>query len=201
MTDMFEYENRYSGKFVAGVDEAGRGPLCGPVVCAAVVMPMDNIIEGINDSKKLSPKKREELFAKIIAVAVDYEIAEIDHNKIDEINILNATKLGMKQAVLGLRIKPDVVFSDFVKIDIETPQLNLVHGDSLSYSIAAASIVAKVWRDRLMIEYSKKYHNYGFEKHKGYGTKLHIENLKEFGACEIHRKTFIKKFIATDDKL
>ncbi|MDR0850246.1 MAG: ribonuclease HII [Christensenellaceae bacterium] len=193
--DMFEYENKYKGKIIAGVDEAGRGPLCGPVVCAAVIMPMDNIIEGVDDSKKLSSKKREELFEKILAIAMDYNITEIAHTKIDEINILNATKLGMKEAVLGLKTKLDIVLTDFVHIDIQIPQQNIVHGDSLSYTIAAASILAKVYRDRLMTEHAKKYPNYGFEKHKGYGTKQHIESLKRHGPCEIHRKTFIKKFV------
>ena len=201
MVNMFRYEDEYAGRLVAGVDEAGRGPLAGPVVAAAVIMPRDNIIEGINDSKKLSPKKREELFEKITQTALAYNITEVGHAEIDEKNILNATKLAMKQACMKLTIKPDVVLTDFVHIDIDVPQVNITHGDSLSYNIAAASILAKVYRDRLMIQYAKKYPNYGFEKHKGYGTSEHIANLKKYGACGIHRKTFLKNFLKVDSKL
>ena len=159
------------------------------------------IIEGINDSKKLSPKKREELFDKITQTAIDYKIVEVGHSEIDERNILNATKLAMKQACMKLTRKPNVVLTDFVHIDIDVPQVNITHGDSLSYNIAAASIVAKVYRDRLMIQYAKKYPNYGFEKHKGYGTSEHIANLKKYGACGIHRKTFLKTFLKVDSRL
>lgn len=194
---MLDYEKKYIGKLVAGVDEAGRGPLAGPVVCACAVMPMDEdkIIEGVNDSKKLSAKKREELFEKIVSSAISFSIVEIDEKTIDKINILQATKLGMKKAVEGLNVTPDIVLIDAVKIDTNLPQENIIKGDALSYNIASASILAKVYRDRLMVELDKKYPEYGFEKHKGYGTKQHIEALKRYGKCTIHRETFIKKFV------
>ena len=195
---MFDYENKYKSQgYVAGIDEAGRGPLAGPVVCACVIMPLeeDKIIPGINDSKKLSPKKREELFEKIKNTAISYSIVEIDEKVIDSINILNATKLGMKKALETLDIMPNTVFIDAVKIDTRIPQVNIIKGDALSYNIASASILAKVYRDRLMLELAKKYPNYHFEKHKGYGTKEHIELLKKYGKCEIHRDTFIKNFV------
>ena len=195
---MFEYENKYKNLgMVAGIDEAGRGPLAGPVVCACVVMPLDEdkIIEGINDSKKLSAKKRADLYEKIINTAIDYCIVPIDEKTIDEINILNATKLGMEKALNGLKKQPYVVLVDAVKINTTTMQENIIKGDAKSYNIAAASILAKEFRDRLMIDLAKKYPNYCFEKHKGYGTKDHIEALKKFGKCEIHRDSFIKNFV------
>lgn len=194
---MLDYERKYAGKIIAGIDEAGRGPLAGPVVCACVIMPFehDKIIDGINDSKKLSEKKREELYEKIIENALSYSIIEIDEKTIDKINILNATKLGMKKALENLSIKPDIVLIDAVKIDATLTQDNIIHGDALSYNIAAASILAKVHRDRLMKKLSEKYPEYNFAKHKGYGTKEHIEALKKYGKCEIHRETFIKNFI------
>lgn len=193
---MLDYEKRFTGELLAGIDEAGRGPLAGPVVCACVIMPLDEdkIIDGINDSKKLSAKKREELFEKIISTALDYKIIEVDEGTIDEINILNATKLGMKNALEGLKIKPDRVLIDAVKIYTEIVQENIIKGDTLSYNIASASILAKVYRDRLMEKLDETYPQYGFKKHKGYGTKAHIEALKEYGACKIHRQTFIKNF-------
>ncbi len=194
---MLDYESRYEGKMIAGIDEAGRGPLAGPVVCAAVVMPMekDKIIEGINDSKKLSSKKREQLYEKIIETAISYSIVEIDEKQIDAINILQATKLGMKKSLERLSVTPDIVLIDAVKIDTNLPQENIIKGDALSYNIAAASILAKVHRDRLMIELDKQYQNYGFAKHKGYGTKQHIEALRKYGKTKIHRETFIKNFV------
>ena len=194
---MLDYERKYVGKIIAGIDEAGRGPLAGPVVCACVIMPLDGdkIIEGINDSKKLSEKKREELYDKIVNTALAYSIIEIDEKTIDSINILNATKLGMKKSLESLLVAPDIVLIDAVKIDTITPQDNIIHGDALSYNIAAASILAKVHRDRLMKKLSEKYPEYNFAKHKGYGTKEHIEALKKYGKCEIHRETFIKNFI------
>lgn len=195
---MFEYENKYKDLgLVAGIDEAGRGPLAGPVAVACVIMPLDSdkIIEGVNDSKKLTEKKRNLLFEEIKKVAIDYKIVLIDEKTIDEINILNATKLGMKNALNGLKNKPYCVLVDAVKIDTDIVQENIIHGDALSYNIAAASILAKVTRDRLMEEYAKKYPEYFFEKHKGYGTKLHIEMLKKYGKCEIHRDSFIKNFV------
>lgn len=196
---MFEYENKYKGKgLVAGIDEAGRGPLAGPVVCACVIMPLDEdkIVEGVNDSKKLTPKKREQLFEQIKNVAIDFCISIVDEKTIDEINILNATKLGMKNAVKGLKNTPYCILIDAVKLeDVDIKQENIIHGDALSYNIAAASILAKVTRDRLMEEYAVQFPQYCFEKHKGYGTKLHIEMLKKFGKCDIHRNSFIKNFI------
>lgn len=195
---MFDYENKYKQfGLVAGIDEAGRGPLAGPVVCACVVMPLeeDKIISGINDSKKLSPKKRAELYEKIIKTAIDYCIVPIYEKTIDEINILNATKLGMEKALNGLKNQPYVVLIDAVKINSSTMQENIIKGDAKSYNIAAASILAKEFRDRHMLEIANKYPNYHFEQHKGYGTKLHIEALKQFGKCEIHRDSFIKNFV------
>lgn len=194
---MLDYEKKYEGQIIAGIDEAGRGPLAGPVVCACVIMPLDeeNIIDGINDSKKLSEKKREILYDKIIEKAISYSIVEVDEKTIDEINILQATKLGMKMALENLKTKPDIVLIDAVKIDTEIKQDNIIKGDALSYNIAAASILAKVYRDRLMTELSKDYPQYNFEKHKGYGTKEHIEALKKYGKCKLHRNTFIKNFI------
>ena len=193
---MLDYERKYEGRLIAGIDEAGRGPLAGPVVCACVIMPLekDKIIEGVNDSKKLSEKKREMLFEKILATAIAYSIIEIDVKTIDEINILNATKLGMKKALENIKIKPDIVLIDAVKIETDIVQENIIKGDAKSYNIASASILAKVYRDKLMEKLSVEYPEYGFEKHKGYGTKLHIENLKKYGKTPIHRKTFIKNF-------
>ncbi len=196
--DLFEFENKYKNLGdIAGIDEAGRGPLAGPVVCACVIMPLeqDKIIFGINDSKKLTPKKREELFDKIIATAKTFCITQIDEKTIDEINILQATKLGMKNALNGLKFSPKMVLVDAEHIDTDIPQEGIIKGDARSYNIAAASILAKVFRDRLMVEYSKQYPNYHFDKHKGYGTKEHIELLKKFGKCEIHRDSFIKHFV------
>ena len=194
---MLDYEKKYEGELIAGIDEAGRGPLAGPVVCACVIMPLDedNIIEGIDDSKKLSEKKREMLFDKIIEKAISYSIVEIDEKTIDEINILQATKLGMKKALEGLKVQPEIVLIDAVKIDTTIKQDNIIKGDALSYNIASASILAKVYRDRLMKKLSLKYPEYNFAKHKGYGTKEHIEAIKKYGKCEIHRETFIKNFI------
>lgn len=193
---MLDYENKYKGKRIAGIDEAGRGPLAGPVVCACVIMPLDEdkLIDGINDSKKLTEKKREELYDKIKERAIAYSIVEVDERTIDRINILNATKLGMKRALDGLKVKPDIVLIDAVKLDTDLPQDNIIKGDAKSYNIASASILAKVYRDRLMKKLSVKYPQYNFAKHKGYGTKEHIENLKKYGKCELHRETFIKNF-------
>ena len=181
--------------YIAGIDEGGRGPLAGPLVCAAVIMPLDDPIDGVDDSKKLTPKKRELLYQQIVDKALSYCIVEIDEKTIDEINILQATKLGMKRALDGLQIRPQRVLIDAVKIDTDLPQVNIIHGDAISYSIAAASILAKVHRDRLMEKLDKKYPEYNFARHKGYGTKEHIQNLKKFGKCEIHRDSFIKKII------
>ena len=201
---MLDYELEYykSGKkLIAGVDEAGRGPLAGPVCVAAVIMPFeqDKIIEEINDSKKLTEKKREQLFEKIKNTAISCNIVFVDEKTIDSINILNATKLGMKQAIEGLSVKPELVLIDAVKIDTCFPTESIIKNDAKSYNIAAASILAKVTRDKLMAELDKKYPEYNFKKHKGYGTKEHIENLKKFGKCEIHRNSFIKHFVGENE--
>lgn len=184
-------------KYIAGVDEVGRGPLAGPVVCAAVIMPLEEnaLVVGVDDSKKLSAKKREQLAEEIKARALCYTVVEIDEKIIDGINILEATRLGMKKAIESLEIPPEIVLTDGnMTIDTHFPQRSVVHGDALSYSIGAASIIAKVYRDRLMDEFAKVYPQYGFEKNKGYGTAAHIQGIKEYGLCPIHRRTFTKKF-------
>lgn len=180
---------------ICGVDEVGRGPLAGPVVCAAVVMPLDDPIEGVDDSKKLSPKKREVLAEKIMEKAVSYRICAVEPEIIDEINILEATKFGMKKAVENLDILPDFVITDGnMTLDISIPQRSIVKGDGLSYTIGAASIVAKVYRDQLMQRYAEIFPGYAFAENKGYGTKVHISALKEKGLCPIHRRSFTKKW-------
>ena len=199
--DKLAYEKEMlalGAEYIAGVDEVGRGPFAGPVVCAAVIMPLDaeNLIDGVDDSKKVKEERREQLAALIRERAVAYKICEESPETIDEINILEATKRCMKRAVEGLSVQPDIVFVDGnFRIDIELPQQNIVRGDALSYSIGAASILAKVYRDSLMREYDKQYPQYGFARHKGYGTAVHIRALKEFGPCPIHRKTFIKSIL------
>ena len=198
--EKLSYERALQDKgmqYIAGVDEVGRGPLAGPVVCAAVIMPLgaEDIIVGVDDSKKLSAKKREQLAEQIKSKALCYTIVEIDEKTIDEINILEATKLGMKRALETLEIPPQTVLTDGnMTLDISFPQRSVIHGDALSYSIGAASIIAKVHRDNLMDEYAKEYPHYAFEQNKGYGTAAHIQGIKEFGLCPIHRKTFTKKF-------
>lgn len=183
-------------KVIAGVDEAGRGPLADEVYAAAVVLPEGVLIEGLNDSKKISEKKREKLFDEIKEIALAYAVATASVEEIDEFNIRNATYIAMNRAIEALNIKPDyvIVDGDCIK-ECNYPHECVVKGDAKSMSIAAASILAKVSRDRHMLKMAQKYPQYGFEKHKGYGTKAHIEALKEFGPCEIHRKTFIKKFV------
>lgn len=196
---MLNYEKNFQNyKLIAGIDEAGRGPLAGPVCCACVIMPLneEDVIDGINDSKKLTEKKREKLFEEIIKKAIDYKICFIDEKTIDEINILNATKKGMEMCILGLKIKPEIILIDAVKnLNADIKTVSIIHGDALSYNIACASILAKVSRDRFMKEIDKKYPQFNFAKHKGYGTKEHIENLKKFGKCDIHRESFIKHFV------
>lgn len=187
-------------KYIAGVDEVGRGPLCGPVVCVAVIMPLDDIIEGVDDSKKLSKKKRENLYEIIKNKAIAYSICQIEHDEIDKINILNATKKCMINCIESLSVKPDVVLIDAVKLETSYKTVSIIKGDLKSYSIGAASILAKVYRDKLMEEYSKIYPYYGFERNSGYGTKEHINAIKEHGACQIHRKTFIKNFLVETEK-
>jgi ribonuclease HII len=180
---------------VAGIDEAGRGPLAGPVVAACVMLPEYCIIEGVNDSKKLSPAKREKLYDIILDRAVSYDIGIVDEKRIDEINILNATKLAMKMAVEQMDIKPDMLLIDAVRLDdLDIPQNSIVKGDELSISIAAASIIAKVSRDRMISEADSQYPEYGFNRHKGYGTAEHINAIKKYGICPIHRISFTKNF-------
>lgn len=182
-------------QIVCGVDEAGRGPLAGPVCAAAVILPPDLEIPGLNDSKKLTDKKRRELFDVITTEAVAYGIALVGEKEIDEINILQATFRAMEQAVNRMDVHPDLVLIDGNRAPaLPMPVKTVIKGDSLSASIAAASILAKVTRDRLMEQLDEKYPEYGFATHKGYGTKRHYEALREFGPCEIHRKTFLKKF-------
>ena len=182
------------GKYLAGVDEAGRGPLAGPVYAAAVVFDEDVIIEGINDSKKLSEKKREALYDEICEKATSYCIASVDNNRIDEINILQATFEAMRTAVSGLAVEPDYVLVDGDKSpSIKTDHETVIKGDSKSMAIAAASILAKVSRDRYITEMAKLYPHYGFEKHKGYGTKAHYEAIEKYGVCPIHRMSFLQK--------
>ncbi len=197
---MLEYEREYlakGAKYLAGVDEVGRGPLAGPVTVACAIMPLgdEDIIQGVNDSKKLSEKKREELYGKILDKAIAYSIEWADEKTIDEINILEATKKCMKKAVDSLSVAPDLVLVDAVKLDCKYPVLPIIKGDAKSYSIACASILAKVARDRYMREMDVKYPEYGFASNKGYGSAKHIEALKNIGACELHRRTFIKNFI------
>ena len=197
--DWLYYENLYGKngeKIVCGVDEAGRGPLAGRVYAAAVIMPQSVIVDGVNDSKKLTEKKRENLFEKITENALSYSIAWADEKEIDEINILQSTYLAMKRAVERLKTKPDIVLVDGNRLpEFGIPAKSIVKGDSLSHSIACASILAKVSRDRYMCKEAEKYPEYLFEKHKGYGTKLHIEALKKYGPSPIHRKTFLKKIL------
>ena len=191
---LYERQEQEKGKFlIAGVDEVGRGPLAGPVCVACVMMPLDDIIEGVDDSKKISEKKRDLLFDQIKEKAICYSIQMVNEQTIDEINILEATKLAMKRAIEDMSVKPDVVLVDAIsKLDTDAEIRGIVKGDALSYSIGCASILAKVTRDRLMCDLAKEYPEYGFEKHKGYGTKQHIEALKEYGPCVYHRLSFLK---------
>lgn len=182
---------------IAGIDEAGRGPLAGPVVVAGVIMPQDSMIEGVNDSKKVSEKKREKLYDIIIEEAISYSVAIIGQDIIDEINILNATKQGVTKVVEGLEIKPDLILVDaLTHIDTKgIPYDAIIKGDAKCYNIAAASILAKVTRDRIMREWDEIYPQYGFIAHKGYGTAKHIAAIKEYGLCPIHRRSFTKNFV------
>ena len=192
-----EIYNKEDVKYICGIDEAGRGPLAGPVVVASVIMPKDSMIEGVNDSKKVSEKKREKLYEEITNTAIAWGVGIIDQREIDEINILNATKKGLTNSLKELEIKPDLILVDaLTNIDtLGIPYESIIKGDAKSYSIAAASIIAKVTRDRIMRQWDELYPEYGFEKHKGYGTKMHIDAIKEYGPCPLHRKSFIKNFI------
>lgn len=198
---MREYEDKYPAAVVCGIDEAGRGPLAGPVVAGAVILPKDCQILYLNDSKKLSEKKREALFDEIKEKAVAYGIGIAGPGRIDEINILQATYEAMREAIGQLKVTPDLLLNDAVTIPkVDVMQIPIIKGDSKSVSIAAASILAKVTRDRMMAEYDKLFPEYGFARHKGYGTAVHIQALKEHGPCPIHRKTFIKKFVSEEER-
>lgn len=191
----FDREYKIYGT-ICGIDEAGRGPLCGPVVAAAVILPDEYNILYINDSKKLSETKREEVYKEIDKYAVAYGVGIVSPERIDEINILQATYEAMRTAIHKLSVTPDILLNDAVTIPmVDIKQVPIIKGDAKSQSIAAASIVAKVTRDHLMEEYDKLYPEYGFAKHKGYGTAAHIKAIKEYGPCPIHRRTFIKNFI------
>ena len=191
----FDREYKIYGT-ICGIDEAGRGPLCGPVVAAAVILPGEYNILYINDSKKLSETKREEVYKEIDKYAVAYGVGIVSPERIDEINILQATYEAMRTAIHKLSVTPDILLNDAVTIPmVDIKQVPIIKGDAKSQSIAAASIVAKVTRDHLMEEYDKLYPEYGFAKHKGYGTAAHIKAIKEYGPCPIHRRTFIKNFI------
>ncbi|MBQ7330382.1 MAG: ribonuclease HII [Oscillospiraceae bacterium] len=196
--NMWQIEQEYFDQgvsLICGVDEAGRGPLCGPVCAAAVILPANLEIPGLNDSKKLTDKRRRELFPIIKEQAVAYGIGLADHKEIDEINILQATYLAMERALAQLQVKPELALIDGNRAkDFGLPVKTVVKGDSLSANIAAASVLAKVTRDMLMEEYAKEYPQYGFEIHKGYGTNAHYAALTEHGPCPIHRMTFLKKF-------
>lgn len=197
--DWLEYENKAKAKgytAICGVDEAGRGPLAGPVCAAAVILPDDTIIEGVNDSKKLSEKKREALFDVIISSACSYSIAYATVDEIENMNILNAAMLAMKRAVEGLNVKADYAMIDGNRLpNLDIDSEFIIKGDAKSMSIAAASILAKVSRDRLLYEYAKEYPQYHFDKHKGYGTKAHVEALKKYGPCPYHRLSFLGKIL------
>lgn len=183
--------------YICGIDEAGRGPLAGPVVVAAAIMPRDSMIEGVNDSKKVSEKKREALYELITNEAIAWGVGIIDQKEIDRINILNATKEGLTTAVKSLQVKPDRIIVDALNgIDtLGIPYTSIIKGDAKCYSIAAASIIAKVTRDRIMRQWDEIYPMYGFEKHKGYGTAAHIAAIKEYGLCPLHRLSFVKNII------
>lgn len=194
-----EEKKLYEGnvEYICGIDEAGRGPLAGPVVVGAVILPEDSFIEGVNDSKKISEKKREKIYEQITNEAIAYSVGIVDQKTIDEINILNATKLGVKIALEGLSQKPDIIMVDALN-NMDTlgiPYISVIKGDAKNYSIAAASIIAKVTRDRIMKQWDEVYPIYGFARHKGYGTAEHIRIIKENGPCILHRKSFIKNFI------
>ena len=199
---MKEFEREYDVcSLICGVDEAGRGPLAGPVAAGAVILPKDCTILYLNDSKKLSEKRREELFLEIREKAVSYSVGIVGPERIDEINILQATYEAMRQAVSGLGVVPDLLLNDAVTIpELAIPQVPIIKGDAKSVSIAAASILAKVTRDHLMEEYDKQFPQYGFAKHKGYGTAAHVAAIREFGPCPIHRRSFLKNILGENGK-
>ena len=183
--------------YICGIDEAGRGPLAGPVVVGAIILPKDSFIEGVNESKKVSEKKREMLYEQLTKEAIAWSVGIVDQNLIDEVNILNATKMALTEAISKLEKKPELIMVDALE-NIDTMGINyksIIKGDAKIYSISAASIIAKVTRDRIMKKWDEIYPEYGFAKHKGYGTAMHISAIKEYGICSIHRKTFVKNFI------
>ena len=194
LEQMREYENTYAARaMICGIDEAGRGPLAGPVAAGAVILPKDCTLLYLNDSKKLSEKRREELFVQIKEQAVAWCVGIVGPERIDEINILQATYEAMRQAVEGLGVKPDLLLNDAVEIPgVDIMQVPIIKGDAKSVSIAAASILAKVTRDHMMVEYDQLFPDYGFAKHKGYGTAAHIQAIQELGPCPIHRRSFIR---------
>ena len=196
--ELLEYENRLRAEgctLICGVDEVGRGPLAGPVTCAAVIMDLNDLVQGVNDSKKLSALRREKLAPLIREKAIAYSVVSYDNLKVDEMNILEATKACMRDAVMSLGAAPDAVLVDALRIDVPYRVVPVVHGDALSYSIAAASILAKTERDAFMREMGERYPGYGFERNAGYGTAEHIAALRTLGATPIHRRTFIRKFV------
>lgn len=201
-TKIFDYDRQFLSKdirFIAGIDEVGRGPLAGPVVTACVIMPYDEMIAGVFDSKRVSKKNRERLYDEIISKTISYSITLKDQDAIDEINILEATKLSMKESFNGLNVKPDLLLIDAVKLNVCAREKSIIKGDATSYAIACASILAKVYRDRLMQESAKIYPEYDFENNVGYGTKKHIEAIKTHGATPMHRLSFLKNIIGEDE--
>ena len=206
MDDLLKYEKELYNKgieLIAGTDEVGRGPLVGPVVAAAVILPKNYMLEGLNDSKKLTEKTRDKFYDILYKDAISIGIGIVDAKTIDEINILEASRLAMKLAIENLDVKPEYILSDAMKLDNQTiPYTDIIHGDSLSLSIAAASVIAKVTRDRMMYDLDKEYPMYGFAKHKGYPTKLHLESLKKYGVLDNYRFTYkpVKEIIDNEGK-
>lgn len=203
--DLYSFEKKLSSegyKKIAGTDEAGRGPMAGPLVVAAVILPINYTLDGLNDSKQLTPKKRDLLYDIIMKDAVEVSVKIFSEKEVDELNVYEASKRGMEECVLSFVNKPDFVLTDAMKLRIDIPFLDLIKGDARSASIAAASVIAKVTRDRMMEEYDALYPEYGFKKHKGYVTKYHLEMIEKHGICKIHRKTFspVKKIILKNQK-
>lgn len=202
---MYTYENelkKQGYKYIVGTDEVGRGPMAGPLVVACVILPDDEIIEGLNDSKKLTEKKREELSKIIKEKAIEYQIQYMSVEEVDELNVYEASRQAMIKCIRKLKHKVDYVLSDAMPLDFEYPCLSIIKGDSKSASIAAASIIAKVERDHYMVELAKQYPMYGFDKHKGYVTKAHLQAIEQYGVCEYHRMSFapVKKIIDMNNK-